>query len=106
MDGLFGLRPAHAAQPLNPHGPIPPDNDPDGCEPIESGHFESLLSWFTIVTPLAPEGTLWLQCSEPFPAVAERPASATDSSPPLELTRSWVFHRRAALPARAPDAIA
>jgi hypothetical protein len=106
MDGLFGLLPTHAATSPDPHASAPPDNDPDGCAAIENGHFESLLSWFTLAAPIEQVSTIWLELSEPFPAAAENPAPVPDSSPPLELQPSWAFQRRAALPARAPNAIA
>lgn len=86
------------------HDPIGQDTDPDGCGAIESGHFESLLSWFAITLPIEQVSDLRIEFLAVEPtAVAARSPEA--SLLPMELNPSWVFHRRTAPPSRAPAAL-
>ncbi len=78
VDGMFGLAPIHAAKAASPHAPVAPDTDPDGCGAIETGRFESLLTWFTLPAPVENGCVVWLELIEPELSVV-----------PLPLTCSW-----------------
>jgi hypothetical protein len=77
----------------------------DSCRTVESGQFlfskETLLTAAPLVAPCeCPVWALRLSAPEPDPA----PSFAEPVGPP-PLQRSWQFVRRAARPARAPDAL-
>lgn len=101
VDGMFGLAPIHAAKAASPHTPVAPDTDPDGCGAIETGRFESLLTWFTVPAPVENGCVVWLELIEPELSVVPLPLpeSAVRS---VEWVPRWAFYRRAALSPRAP----
>ena len=101
VDGMFGSAPILAAKAANPHAPVAPDTDPDGCGAIETGRFESLLVWLTVPAPDETGCVVWLELSEPDLSVVPLPSSES-SARCIEWVPRWAFHRRAAHPPRAP----
>lgn len=101
VEGMFGLVPTHVAKATNPHEPVAPDTDPGGCAAIENGHFESLLTWFTVAAPVADTCVMWVMADEPEFSWVHL-VSPESSTLPLDARPCWVFHRRAASSPRAP----
>ena len=97
---------ACADQPAEATHPEKGDCADDSCETVESGQFAFAKSRLDL--DLLPALTcachLCLALAAPPAPVPEISASRQDVTLPLQ--RTWQFARRAALPARAPDAVA
>ena len=82
----------------------------DTCNVVEDASYAKSASSLRVLPPSAASFTFCLLhlLTAPAPLLTERaPVSFTDDPPALQaLHRTWSFARRAALPARAPDAIA
>jgi hypothetical protein len=78
----------------------------DGCQLVESGHFTVTQSRVDVTGPavLAATGTHLLVPAGPPPGPAPE-IFAVRQNELLPLLRTWQFVHRAALPARAPDAL-
>jgi hypothetical protein len=102
FEGLFGCPEQGSAK---AHQAGENDCDRDSCQSVESGHFVFSK------TKIVPASLPTLGCNFVFcllhviPPPTETPIFSCAQNEPLPLQRTWQFTRRAALPARAPDAL-
>jgi hypothetical protein len=102
FDGVFGCPEQTSGK---THHADENDCSRDSCQVVESGHF------FFSKTKITPASLPALDCNFVFclfrviPPFVESPVFSCAQNEPLPLQRTWQFTRRAALPARAPDAM-